>query len=334
MQDQWNGLLVVDKPGRQRTGLERSTAQPEPGARRVRDEQRLYTSHDVVQLVRRWSRQRRIGHTGTLDPLASGVMVLCLGAATRLTEYYQGETKRYYAEIILGCATDSYDSLGQVTATSTPPKLGVGEAERVLEQFRGEVRQRPPAFSAIKQGGEALYARARRGEAVEAAERLVTFYRLELVEVSPERISVRAECSAGAYMRSLAHDLGLALGTHGTLDVLRREAVGEFTLAQAASLAAVEQAAQAGELGRLLLPTGTGLPLPAVTLSDALLRRLQQGQRVPLPVTVCDPQQPLQRACDAAGVMLGTIKCVQPVAATGEPEQEPAAVWKAEKWLR
>jgi tRNA pseudouridine55 synthase len=140
---QYNGLLIVDKPGRMRNvgqahPIPKSESAAAPNARRE-----LPTSHDVVQQIRRWSRERRIGHTGTLDPMASGVLVLCLGVATRLVEYYQRHDKRYYAEIVLGAATDTYDALGRVTHQSSVPALDESQIEAALNQFRGEIKQLP-----------------------------------------------------------------------------------------------------------------------------------------------------------------------------------------------
>jgi tRNA pseudouridine55 synthase len=279
--------------------------------------------------VRRLSDQRRIGHTGTLDPLASGVLVLCLGLATRLVEYYQGEEKQYAAEILLGCATDTYDVEGAVTARAPVPPLTPGAIEAALGGFRGEVLQTPPAFSAIKQEGEALYARARRGEAVTVEPRPVTFYRLDLLDFQPpDRLQLAITCSAGAYVRSLAHDLGQALGTLGTLSGLRREAAGHFTLADAHTLAAIEAAAQEGTLDRLLVPPGTGLPLRAVQLPPALLRRLGQGQRVPIGADICPlPAQggpPLAQARDQGGALAGIIRCLDAAAAKHSAAGLPA----------
>jgi tRNA pseudouridine55 synthase len=320
-----SGLLVVDKPGRTAPAAQSPAAQG-PGA------ERLWTSHDVVARVRRISGQRRIGHTGTLDPAASGVLLLCLGAATRLVEYYQGETKRYYAEVVLGAATDTYDAEGSITATAAVPPLTAEHIEAALRTLRGEIWQEPPAYSAIKQGGEALYAKARRGEAVSAEARLVTFARIDLLELrQPNRLLLDITCSAGAYIRSLAHDLGRALGVYGYLDVLRRLAVGEFGIEEAYSLAEIEEYAQRGELGRLLRAAGEGLPLPVVRLPAELLRRLGHGQHVPLEHTPCPPDSVLAQARDETGALAGIIRCL-PI---GEGAHSPAAatLWKAEKWL-
>jgi tRNA pseudouridine55 synthase len=318
-----NGLLVVDKPGRAPIP-DSAPAAPSPGA------QRLWSSHDFVARVRGISGQRRIGHTGTLDPLASGVLVLCLGTATRLVEYYQGEAKRYYAEVVLGAATDTYDAEGAVVATAPVPPLAREQVDAALAPLRGEIWQEPPAYSAIKQGGEALYAKARRGEIVSAEARRVTFHRIDLIELrTPGRLLLDIECSAGAYVRSLAHDLGRALGCYGYLDVLRRLAVGNFDLAAAHTLADIETAARAGELDRLLRPAGEGLPLPVLRLPADLLRRMGHGQHVPLEDSPCPPGQPLAQVRDENGELAGIVRCLQ---ASGETPDAP--IWKAEKWFR
>jgi tRNA pseudouridine55 synthase len=317
-----HGLLVVDKPG-----LAAGADPPPPDAPRA---ERLPTSHDIVQMVRRWSRERRIGHTGTLDPLASGVLVLCLGQATRLVEYYQGHDKQYYAEVVLGSATDTYDALGQVTATLPVPPLDRAQIEIVLHKFLGSVLQSPPVYSALKQGGESVHRKARRGETVILQPRLVTFYQLELLAFhAPNHLCLRLVCSAGAYVRSLAHDLGQGLGTLGHLALLRREAAGPFSLHDAHSLAAIEGAAQENRLHELLLHPGHGLSLPKLTVLPDEARRLGFGQQV---VLVKDDQQPadgaarIAQALDEEGRFLGIIRSLGRSADTG-------AIWKAEKWL-
>ncbi len=324
-----DGLLVVDKPGKPgEPGMSTS-----PGS----FAERLWTSHDVVARVRRLSGQRRIGHTGTLDPMASGVLVLCLGIATRLVEYYQGEDKRYYAEVMLGYATDTYDAEGTVTNTAPVPPLSEQDVERALTQFRGEILQTPPAYSAIKQEGEALYARARRGETVTVEARRVTFHRIDLIAFRPpNRLLLAIECSAGAYIRSLAHDLGRSLGTLATLEALRREAAGLFSLADASTLEQIENAVAHGTLVDLLRKPGDGLPLPLVHLPSELLRRLAHGQRVPIAQTICPvvnpANQPLVQVRDEAGRLAGIMRCLQPADDPSDPASP--ALWKAEKWLR
>lgn len=318
-----HGLLVVDKPGRLLPAVQPPT------------DQRLWTSHDIVARVRRLSGQQRIGHTGTLDPMASGVLVLCLGLATRLVEYYQGEAKHYYAEVVLGAATDTYDTVGAVVAQAPVPLLTPSLVEAALEPLRGEVWQEPPAYSAIKQEGKTLYSKARRGEAVTVAARRVNFQRIDVLDIQlPNRLLLDVVCSAGAYVRSLAHDLGRGLHTFGALDVLRRQAAGAFSLAQAHTLAEIEAYATRGELHRLLIEAGNSLPLPAVQLDADLRRRFGHGQHVLLPSTLCSPHQPLVQVRDETGVLAGIIRSLP--ADTGldySPSTDEMGLWKAEKWL-
>jgi tRNA pseudouridine55 synthase len=311
-----HGLLLVDKPGR-------DPAQPDA---------RLYTSHDVVARVRRWSGQRRIGHTGTLDPMASGLLVLCLGQATRLVEYYQGHEKRYTAQVALGTATDSYDAEGEVSATAPVPRLTEAQIEAALARFRGPIQQLPPVYSALKQGGEALYAKARRGETVTVSPRPVTIHRLRLVDWTPTSLTLDVTCSAGAYIRSLAHDLGEALGTVAHLAALRRVAAGSFHLAQAATLDELEATAQRGGWAERLLPLGAGLDMPQFVLDEATVQRLGFGQHVPLAHTL-DAAQPLAVAVDTAGNCLGIMRQVTAAPASPASPSEATAVWKAEKWF-
>lgn len=323
-----DGLLVVDKPGRSGASSKAPTGEPSV--------ERLWTSHDVVARVRRLSGQRRIGHTGTLDPMASGVLVLCLGLATRLVEYYQGEDKRYFAEVALGFATDTFDAEGKVVETVPVPPLTAEDIAHALVQFRGRVWQVPPAYSAIKQEGEALYARARRGEVVTADARQVTFHSIELVDfIPPDRIRLAIHCSAGAYIRSLASDLGRSLHTAATLVMLRREAVGEFGLADAVTLEQIETAAAEGRLAALVQKPGDRLPLPQVQLPADVRRRLAHGQHLALARTICPVDctagQPLVQVRDDAGNLAGVMRCLQPPTDPSDPAS--AAVWKAEKWF-
>lgn len=318
-----HGLLVVDKPGY-------DPSQPDA---------RLWTSHDVVARVRRLSGQRRIGHTGTLDPMASGLLILCLGQATRLVEYYQGHDKRYRAVVALGTATDSYDATGQVIAQAPVPPLDDAAVEAALARFRGEILQKPPIYSALKQEGEALYARARRGEEVTVAPRPVTIHQLTLVARTATTLTLDVLCSAGTYIRSLAHDLGEALGSVAHLAELRRSGAGSFTLADAHMLPEIEAAAQAGRLGELLLPLGVGLGLPTITLDDATARRLGQGQRVIMDQAVLDQAVMQEKdishspkgadilalAQSPEGAALGIVRCLS--------RGDGRSLWKAEKWL-
>jgi tRNA pseudouridine55 synthase len=313
----YNGLLIVDKPG-------------VPSAY-------LPTSHDIVASVRKWSGQRRIGHTGTLDPMASGVLVLCLGKATRLVEYYQGHDKQYLADIVLGSATDTYDAMGVVTDTAPIPDLGMSELEPVLDHFRGEIVQTPPAYSAIKSHGEALHRKARRGEAVTAPSRHVNISRLDLLEIKPGGIlRVRVVCSAGAYIRSLANDLGIALGTCAHLAGLRREAAGSFTLDDAHPLEVIEISAQNDTFEELLLPMGTGLELPVVQVDTEAMSKLGYGQHISLQRSDtldstygCEEgDDALAQALAPDGTLAGIIRCIGVADTIGHE-----TLWRATKWL-
>ncbi|MFZ4658150.1 MAG: tRNA pseudouridine(55) synthase TruB [Caldilineaceae bacterium] len=320
----YHGLLIVDKPG-----LPAPPVQPQPAGVAIATTPRLHTSHDIVQLVRRWSGQRRIGHTGTLDPMASGVLVLCLGQATRLVEYYQGHDKQYYAEITLGAATDTYDRMGTVVAESPIPPLTVTMIDAALATFRGEIMQLPPIYSALKQDGESLHHKARRGETVTVEPRPVTIHQLHLLAFRPpDQITIRVTCSAGTYIRSLAHDLGLALQTHAHLSLLRREAAGPFTVADAHPLAEIEAAGQAEKLDALLLPLGHGLPLAEVRLDEEASRRLGHGQVVALPNPTAQPPPPLAKGITADGTLVGILQSLQQ-AQSGNGDY----LWKAEKWF-
>ncbi|MCU0483588.1 MAG: tRNA pseudouridine(55) synthase TruB [Chloroflexi bacterium] len=231
------------------------------------------TSHDVVALVRRLAGQRRLGHGGTLDPFASGVLPLYLGRATRLAEYHLGADKEYRATICFGATSTTDDLEGELRAV--PGEALTREAvEAALASFVGTVLQQPPAFSARKVAGRRAYALARAGLETELQPRQVTFHRLELVDwdgTDPERpmAVVTLACSAGTYVRALARDIGAAVGSGAYLGALRRTAAGPFTLTDAVALDAVREAAAAGRLASLLQPTGTGLDhLPCVRLAD------------------------------------------------------------------
>jgi tRNA pseudouridine55 synthase len=195
------------------------------------------TSHDMVDIVRRALGTRRVGHTGTLDPFAEGLLVMVVGRATRLVPFAAAWTKSYEGRLRLGATTDTDDATGQVQE-QRPVAVDRAGLERTLDRFRGTLRQRPPAYSAVKVDGERAYRRARRGEAVEPAERDVEIAALEVTAFTPPDVEFRATVSAGTYLRSLARDVGAALGCGGHLVALRRTAVGPFRLQDAVAPAA------------------------------------------------------------------------------------------------
>jgi len=264
------------------------------------------TSHDVVARVRRLAGQRRVGHGGTLDPPATGVLVLALGRATRLLSFLPTEPKRYLATVAFGAETDTLDAAGAVTATADASGVDEAGLRAALAGFLGPQLQVPPMVSAIKVGGERLYAKARRGEQVERAPRPIVIHELGLLGFTPgERpaATIEVACSGGTYVRSLAADLGRALGTLAHLASLRRTAVGRFTERDARTLddlagpgelvsavldpaAAMDPAAvraltpdEAAALatGRTLDPTGRGDPVAAVAPDGRLVAVIQDS---------------------------------------------------------
>ncbi len=245
------------------------------------------TSHDVVALVRRLGGTRRVGHGGTLDPFASGVLPVFLGQATRLVEYHMADGKSYRAAVCLGARSTTDDLDGELRAGAGPAP-GRTAVLAALAGFRGSIDQRPPVFSALKVGGRRAYELARAGTPAELAPRRVTIHRLELVawdDRDPERpvATLEVECGAGTYIRSIARDLGERLGCGGYLGALTRTASGPFRLEDALALDRLREAAAAGreELVRLLLPVDAGLDrLPRVTLSADEVAAARQGRPV------------------------------------------------------
>lgn len=198
------------------------------------------TSHDVVARVRRCYRtltgSRKAGHAGTLDPLAEGVLVICLGAATRLSEYIMRGRKIYRAEITLGATTSTYDAAGEFLECKPAKHLRLFDIQRVLPQFIGEIEQVPPMFSAIKVGGKKLYELARQGKTIERKARAVTIHAIVVRSWRRPVLELEIECGSGVYIRSLAHDLGAALGVGGYLSGLTRTASGAFKIGDSLNL--------------------------------------------------------------------------------------------------
>ncbi|UCC65323.1 MAG: tRNA pseudouridine(55) synthase TruB [Anaerolineae bacterium] len=242
------------------------------------------TSHDVVNAVRRGTGERRVGHSGTLDPLAEGVLVLALGKATRLLEYLAGSDKRYRAEVRLGITTDTYDIQGEVVAEHPAPgDLRPDTVRDVLQsQFSGDILQRPPVYSALKVGGKAAYARARAGEEVALQSRPVTIHAVDLLRLDSPDLTLDVHCGPGTYVRSLAHDLGQALGPGATLTGLTRLASGDFRLEEAVSLDALQAAFEGGTWPQHLLPADLALArTPQVRLDEIGYEHLRNGRPIP-----------------------------------------------------
>lgn len=242
------------------------------------------TSFTIVRGVRRVTGVRRVGHAGTLDPAATGVLPILVGAATRLADFLHEWPKSYRAAIQLGATSLTYDEEGPITPVSGSRLPSTDELAAALVEFAGEIRQVPPMYSALKQGGEALYRKARRGETVERPARRVCVYRLGLASHDPAsgRAVLEIDCGKGMYVRSLVHDLGARLGCGAYLSHLTRTAFGPLTVADAVPSAELLGAGR--EWVRWLLPMD--LPLrqwPAVTLEPAATRAIRQGQAIAVP---------------------------------------------------
>jgi tRNA pseudouridine55 synthase len=279
-----SGVLVIDKP----VGM---------------------TSHDVVQVVRRGTGIRRAGHTGTLDPRASGVLVVLVGPAVRLSEFVSASDKRYQAIIRLGESTDTFDADGVVTKTS-PVDITYEQIEEALTQFEGTVEQVPPVYSAKKINGKKAYELARNGEEVELEPKEIDVYHLELLEWdSPEAI-VDVFCSSGTYVRSLANDLGEVLGCGGHLVGLRRTKSGEFALRDAIPLRKLEEAFTDGDWYKYLIPAAEALSnWPARELSFEEVDLVRHGHRIPVEEEPEDSSQWI-RAISQQGELVALMEFV------------------------
>ena len=258
---QWrdvDGILLLDKP----QGL---------------------SSNQALQKARRFFNARKAGHTGSLDPLATGLLPICFGEATKIAGYLLGSRKAYDAEVRLGITTDTDDAEGEVLSTRSVPTLSDADIDAALCTLRGRIVQTPPVYSALKQGGVPLYKRARRGEDVQAPPREVDVHRLELIWRDRERLGLHVECGSGTYVRSLARDLGEKLGCGAHLTALRRIWVDPFIDPQMTNLQTLQQLQADGDfaaIDRLLLPIEDGLAaLPALTVSTEQALQLQQGKR-------------------------------------------------------
>jgi tRNA pseudouridine55 synthase len=243
------------------------------------------TSHDIVGLIRRLAATKRVGHGGTLDPFASGVLAVFLGRGTRVVEFHMADRKRYRATVCFGASSTTDDLEGEMTPASGPAPARAA-VEAALPGLTGPISQRPPAYSAIKVGGRRAYAMARAGETVTLAERQVTIHALEFLswdDTDPQRpIAVLdVTCSAGTYIRALARDLGEALGSAAYLGALRRTEAGPFREAEAISLDTIRAAAtdDPGAIARLLRPIDTGLErFPEIALTPAEIEAVARGQ--------------------------------------------------------
>ncbi|NOZ50507.1 MAG: tRNA pseudouridine(55) synthase TruB [Chloroflexi bacterium] len=253
---------------------------PPPGVLCI-DKPAGMTSHDVVASVRRLIGQKRVGHAGTLDPLATGVLLVCIGTATRISDYLQAGRKVYRTLMRLGAATTTYDAEGDTTHTAIVPDFRSDDILAALQPFTGEIEQVPPMYSAIKQGGVPLYKLARAGIEVERAARQVVIDDITLEAWQSPDITLRIRCSSGTYVRSLVHDIGLALGVYAHVRELRRLASGNWHVDNAVALATLQQNTE--DWQHYLVPLSRiSLGLPTITLTEVQVRAFAYGQAISL----------------------------------------------------
>ncbi|MFN2119889.1 MAG: tRNA pseudouridine(55) synthase TruB [Anaerolineales bacterium] len=293
-----SGVLVVDKP----VGM---------------------TSHDVVQAIRTGTGLRRAGHTGTLDPRASGVLVILVGPAVRLSEFVSASDKRYQAIIRLGSTTDTFDADGKMTQSPAPVDVTEQQFEKVLNTFVGEIEQTPPPYSAVKVQGRKAYELARQGEEVELAPRKITVHHLEILEWAPPEVVIDVHCSSGTYVRSLANDLGNALGCGAYLVGLRRTKSGRFSLREATPLRKLQEAFHAGNWYQFLIPAAEALAeWPAVELTPDDVENIRHGHRIP---AGADAEPGMVRGVSTQGELVALMDLV--TGETGGPEWQPKKVF-------
>ncbi|HEY2395535.1 MAG TPA: tRNA pseudouridine(55) synthase TruB [Rudaea sp.] len=267
------------------------------------------SSNQALQQVRSLFNARKAGHTGSLDPMATGLLPICFGEATKIAGHLLGSRKAYDAELLLGVTTTTDDAEGEVVATRSVPDLADAVLDAALSTLRGRITQTPPAYSAIKQGGVALYKRARRGEVVDVPTREVDVYRLELTGRDGDRLRLHVECGSGTYVRSLARDFGERLGCGAHLTALRRLWVDPFRAPRMWTLAQLQERADLrglADLDSLLLPLEQGLEaLPALHVTAEQALHLRQGKRFTQGALGSEPSC---RAIDADGRVVALIR--------------------------
>ena len=248
----YNGIIVINK---------------EPG----------FTSHDVVAKMRGICGQKKIGHTGTLDPAATGVLPVCLGSATKLCDMLTDKDKEYVAELLLGVETDTQDTTGQVLC-EREVKVTCEDVRKAAESFVGEYNQVPPMYSALKVNGKKLYELAREGKEVERKARPVEIHELEILECNLPVVKMRVACSKGTYIRTLCADIGEKLGCGGTMQSLKRSRVGGFTLEDAITLGELQSLKDAGNLQRAVIPVDSVFgDCPALHVREEFRKLIDNG---------------------------------------------------------
>lgn len=276
-----NGIILVDKP-------------------------QNWTSHDVVAKLRGVLHERRIGHSGTLDPLATGLLVVFVGRATRAVEFAEADSKEYLAGLSLGVSTDTQDITGNIVAESAalPDEAALREA---LGRFIGDIEQIPPMYSAIKIGGKKLYELARRGESVERAPRKITVSAIDIAGRDGDDYILNISCSKGTYVRTLCSDIGEALGCGACMSSLRRTRAGVFSVDDAHSLADIEAAVREGRLSDIILPVDTLFAsFPKLTVSQSAAKRLKNGNIIK--ISADDGEYKVYSDSDEF-LLLGRVEC-------------------------
>ena len=300
-----NGVLLIDKP----LG---------------------FTSHDVVAYTRRLLQVKKVGHLGTLDPLATGLLVLCLGKATRLAKFMSGWDKVYIGIVRLSHATTTYDLEGEPMQKPTAARVQKGEIINLLSGFKGRIRQLPPKFSAKKLRGKPMHRYARQGIPVQVEAVEIEIYDIKLLKFLPDQLWLRVSCSAGTYIRSLAHDIGQALGCGGYLSYLRRVRFGSFSLADALPMDQLFRLHQKGKLEQKIIPVEALFPeLPALIVDSQGRQKLLHGMR--LSREECQGEIPIPaerdycKALNSEGKLLAVGRFVQTGDTCGE-EFQPEVV--------
>lgn len=238
------------------------------------------TSHDVVSILRRKLKIKRIGHTGTLDPMATGVLPICIGNATRISEYIMEQGKSYIASLKFGYSTTTYDSTGDVVDKSDKVSFTDSEILEVIDKYIGNIKQTPPIYSAIKVDGKKLYEYAREGKSVEIKSRNVDIYDIKLLENSGENIKIYVKCSKGTYIRSLIHDIGISLGTFAHMTDLIRTSVGKFDIEDSYDIDSIDNMS-IDEISQALISIEDSLyNLDKINIKEDIKQRLINGQRI------------------------------------------------------
>ncbi len=278
------------------------------------------TSYSIVAMVKRLTGERRVGHAGTLDPAATGVLPVCLGQATRVIEFLVDATKAYRAQIELGVATDTYDADGEIILKRDPSGIKYEQLELALNAFRGLIQQVPPMYSAVKYHGRPLYELARAGIEVKRKSRLAKIYHLELISWQPPVVTIEVVCGKGTYIRSLAHDLGQSLGCGAYLKSLDRLRYGLFDITDAVSVTELEDAFYYGYWQRFVYPTDSVLShWAAMIVSDNTSQAIRNGR----PIDCLEQHLPFENRCRAYtpdGCFLGVLR-FNPESGQWQPEK-------------